>query len=149
MHYSRLLWLTVPMVLSSAAMVIGAEIKPMAITEGVVTRPANYKVIEQPWGRLTWYVSGELGNSDTMTVGQAVISPGKENPRHHHPNCDEILHVISGRILQTVGDKTVEMNVGDTVSIPAGVKHQAKNIGNEDAVLAISFSSADRQVIGE
>jgi quercetin dioxygenase-like cupin family protein len=84
-----------------------------------------------------------------MTVGEAVIKPGQENPRHFHPNCDEVLHVIRGHILQTVGDKSVEMNEGDTVSIPAGIRHNAKNIGTEDAVLAISFSSATRQTIGE
>jgi quercetin dioxygenase-like cupin family protein len=35
------------------------------------------------------------------------------------------------------------------VSIPAGVRHNAKNIGTEDAVLAISYSSATRKVVGE
>jgi mannose-6-phosphate isomerase-like protein (cupin superfamily) len=81
--------------------------------------------------------------------GEAVIKPGQENPRHFHLNCDEVLHVLKGHILHTMGDKSVEMNEGDTVSIPAGVHHNAKNIGTENAVLAISFSSADRQAVGE
>jgi quercetin dioxygenase-like cupin family protein len=119
------------------------------IEDAVVVRAAGNKVIEYPWGRLTWYVSRELKNSDTMTVGEAVIKPGESNPRHFHPNCDEVLHVLRGRILHTMGDKSLEMQVGDTVSIPAGVHHNAKNIGTEEAVLSISFSSADRQVIGE
>jgi quercetin dioxygenase-like cupin family protein/type 1 glutamine amidotransferase len=119
------------------------------ITEAVVSRAADNQVVEYPWGRLTWYVSRALKNSDTMTVGEAVIRPGQENPRHYHPNCDEVLHVIRGQILQRMGDRTVKMSAGDTISIPAGVRHNAKNIGTEDAVLAISYSSADRQVIGE
>jgi len=119
------------------------------IDAAIVTRAANNQVIQYPWGHLTWYVSHELNNSDTMTVGEAVIKPGQENPRHLHPNCDEVLHVVKGHILQTMGDRSVEMNEGDTVSIPAGIYHNAKNIGTEDAVLAISFSSATRQVIGE
>jgi quercetin dioxygenase-like cupin family protein len=119
------------------------------LTDAVVATVDDYKVDQFPWGYLTWYVSGALGNSDTMTIGQAVINPGQENPPHYHPNCDEVLHVLKGRILQTVGDKAVEMNEGDTVSIPTGIRHQARNIGDEDAVLAISFSSADRQTVGE
>lgn len=119
------------------------------VTEAVVARPAENKVVEYPWGRITWYVSRELGNSDTLTVGQAIIKPGRENPRHYHPNCDEVLHVSKGRILHTMGDRTVEMLEGDTVSIPTGVRHNARNIGTQDAVLAISFSSADRKVVGE
>ena len=47
-----------------------------AVGEAVVTRAADTQVLEQPWGKLTWYVSAELGNSDTMTVGEAVIKPG-------------------------------------------------------------------------
>ena len=119
------------------------------IKDAIVTRSTDNKVIEYPWGHLAWYVSRELNNSDTMTVGEAVIKPGQENPRHFHPNCDEVLHVLKGHILHTMGDKSVEMNEGDTVSIPAGVHHNAKNIGTENAVLAISFSSADRQAVGE
>jgi len=119
------------------------------IEDAVVVRAADNKVIEYPWGHLTWYVSRELKNSDTMTTGEAVIKPGEANPRHFHPNCDEVLHVLKGSILHTMGDRSAEMQEGDTVSIPAGIRHNAKNIGTENAVLSISFSSADRQVIGE
>lgn len=119
------------------------------ITKAMVRRLADYKVIAQPWGSLTWYVSGELGNSNTMTVGRAIIKRGQQSPRHLHPNCDEVLHVIEGHIRHTMDDTTVELLAGDTVSIPAGTRHNAANIGTDDAVLEISFSSADRQVVGE
>jgi quercetin dioxygenase-like cupin family protein len=115
----------------------------------MLARASDNIVLNYPWGQLTWYVSGQQSNSDTMTAGQAVIKPGQENPRHYHPNCDEVLHVLQGRILNSMGNQVVEMRTGDTVSIPAGVHHNAKNIGAEDAVLAISYNSADRQVIGE
>lgn len=126
-----------------------AALPKRSITEAVVSPAKHSQVLPQPWGRLTWYVSRELKNSDTMTVGQAVINPGQENPRHYHPNCDEVLHVVQGHILHTMGDKTIEMFEGDTVSIPAGIHHNAKNLGAEPAVLAISFSSADRIAVGE
>ena len=135
--------------LIDAARTTADESRRRKVVEAVVMRPGDDKVVEFPWGRLTWYVSGELGNSDTLTVGQAVIRPGQQNPRHYHPNCDEVLHVLKGRILHSMGDRTVEMGVGETVSIPTGVHHNARNIGTEDAVLAISFSSADRKVINE
>lgn len=119
-----------------------------AVTKSVVTRTADHQVLPQPWGVLTWYVSRELKNSDTMTVGRAVVRPGQQNPRHYHPNCDEVLQVLQGHILHTMNDVTVEMRAGDVVSIPTGVVHNARNIGTEDAILAISFSSADRQSVG-
>ena len=126
------------------------EPPPPPTDRAIVSRPADYLRVPQPWGDLTWYVSAQLGNSATMTVGQCVIKPGMENPRHHHPNCDEVLHVVSGTILHSMeGGKQVTMTAGDTVSIPAGVAHNAKNIGSVDAVLSICFSSAHRQVVGE
>ena len=117
--------------------------------EASVARPGDYVTEEQDWGRLIWMVSGALGNSKTMTVGKCFIRPGCANPPHYHPNCDEILYVLRGRIEHRVDEEYVEMKVGDTISIPTGRIHNARNIGTEDAEFLISFSSADRQVVGE
>ena len=107
---------------------------------------ANEASVEDfPWGRLYWFAGGKLGNSKTMTVGQCIIKPGFENPKHRHPNCEEVLHVLSGKIVHVVGEKSFEMNPGDTITIPPTILHNARNAGDEDAVLMISFSSPDRQ----
>lgn len=103
------------------------------------------EVMDMPWGTLTWHVSRALGNSSVMTFGRATIRPGMTNPRHRHPNCDEVLHVISGRIEHWLGDESFILEAGDTISIPAGVWHQARALGDEEAVMAICFSSADRE----
>jgi quercetin dioxygenase-like cupin family protein len=84
-----------------------------------------------------------------MTIGRCYIDPGKANPRHYHPNCDEVLHVLHGTIEHSAGDELVTMGPGDTISIPAGILHNARNIGADQAVFVIAFSSADRQVVGE
>ncbi|MFI5732321.1 cupin domain-containing protein [Kribbella sp. NPDC051587] len=102
---------------------------------------------EQPWGRLEWMVSGALGNSTTMTLGRCYIRPGEQNSRHYHPNCDEILHVLQGTIEHSVDDELVRMGPGDTISIPSGRVHNARNLGDDEAIFVIAFSSPDRQVI--
>lgn len=117
--------------------------------ERLVARAAGNTVEETDFGRLVWMVSGSLGNSTTMTVGRCHIEPGRANPRHYHPNCDEVLHVLSGTIAHTLDDDEFTMEAGDTVSIPAGTVHNARNIGSGPAVLAIAFSSAYREVVGE
>lgn len=115
----------------------------------VVLPIENVKNEKQPWGMLQWFAGRPQGNSSKLTVGQATILPGQQNPVHWHPNCDEVLHVLKGRIMHRVGDKEYEMKEGDTVVIPEGVLHNARNIGTENAVLAVSFNSADRVAIGE
>lgn len=102
------------------------------------------------WGDLTWYANRGLGNSVDMTIGRCRLKPGEGNPRHYHPNCSEVLVVAQGTIVHTgPGGEEVEMKTGDTVTIPAGIWHCARNIGKDDALLFIAFSSADRETIGE
>lgn len=113
-----------------------------------VSRPDDYLVEEMPWGRLIWRVSAERGNSTTMTVGECIIFPGAQNGRHLHPNCDEVLYVASGSIVHSADEERTEMNAGDIISIPSGVVHNARNVGDTDAHLIISFSSAYRESVG-
>ena len=115
----------------------------------VVLRSDQCEVAPADWGQLTWYASGGLGNSRHMTLGVCVIKPGRSNPRHSHPNCVEILRVAQGRILHSVETGEVELGEGDVITIPIGFPHQARNIGDTDAVLLIAFSSANRKVQGE
>ncbi len=108
-------------------------------------RAADDCVVEQqPWGRLEWCVSADIGNSDTMTAGRCVIEPGRANGRHLHPNCDELLLVLSGEIVHSWGDREVPMRVGDVISIPSGLAHNARNVGSVPAELWITFSSPHR-----
>jgi quercetin dioxygenase-like cupin family protein len=112
----------------------------------MISRPADYKVEELDWGTLTWFTAKALGNSETMTIGKCLIKPGQSNPRHYHPNCDEVLHVLQGDIIHSLGDEEVEMSAGDTISIPANIVHHARNNGQVEAVVLICFSSAERQM---
>lgn len=103
-----------------------------------------------PWGRLTWFANRALSNSPQMTVGRCVIRPGQANPRHSHSNCYEVLVVMEGTISHTLAEgEQCTMNVGDVISVPPDVVHQARNVGKTDAVLFIAFSSGDRQTKGE
>lgn len=117
-----------------------------------ILKPEQVKVENHGWGSLTWYASKELGNSGFATTGICRIKPAAANPRHMHPNCEEILYVLEGEIQHSVGegpDSLVSMGQGSAITLPAGIFHNAKNTGNCEAVLLITFSSAERQTIGE
>lgn len=115
-----------------------------------ILRAADNEVVEAPWGALTWYASAKLGNSDELTVGKCIIRPGCENPLHSHPNCSEVLVVAQGKIVHRIEDgKEVELSAGDVIALPPNLPHSARNIGSEEAVLFIAFSSAHRETRGE
>lgn len=97
------------------------------------------------WGELTWLVNSALVPGAKMTLGTCVIQPGKSNPLHRHPNCDELLVVTSGRCIKRIGDETVELGTGESVVIPRGMPHQATAIGDEPMTCVIAYDSPDRQ----
>jgi quercetin dioxygenase-like cupin family protein len=107
-------------------------------------RQADGELLETSWGRLVWSASRQIGNSQTMSFGRVTIRAGEENPRHRHPNCDEILHLLSGRLEHSLAGKKIIMEAGDTIAIPQGAWHQARSIGDVDAEIVICFSSAER-----
>jgi quercetin dioxygenase-like cupin family protein len=111
----------------------------------MITKQNEGDVLDFDWGRITWLVSGAQGNSDTMTFGRVTIKAGQANPVHRHPNCDEILHLLSGQLEHSLNGEKFTLQAGDTISIPTGAWHNAHAVGDEDAVMLIVFSSANRQ----
>ena len=115
-----------------------------------VVRNENVEVINTDWGSLQWLVSGKNGLSKNMTLGRVTFKQGQANPPHYHPNCEEILYVVSGEIEHSLpGGGTAILKHGDCIVLPKGVKHNAKNIGSKEAVVIVAFDSAFRETIGE
>ncbi len=114
-----------------------------------LVKPGEGQRQDFDWGHIEWSASGQIGNSATMTFGRVTIKSGRANGAHKHPNCDEILHLISGELEHRVGDETYRMKPGDTIVLSAGVRHGAHSIGAEDAVMVVAYSSASREVKGE
>ena len=105
--------------------------------------------IDEDWGSLTWLAGGKIGNAAEQTVGRVIIKKGCANPPHHHPDCEEVLYLLDGQLEHVVGDETVTMAPGDTLVVRAGASHYARSLGHVDADLIVTYSSADRQVVGE
>lgn len=100
------------------------------------------------WGSLTWFADKSILETTGLTVGRVVINKGMANPRHIHPNCEEVLYLLSGKLEHTLGDEKITLNAGDAILIPAGIAHNAVSVGDVDADMVVSYSSADRQVVG-
>lgn len=102
------------------------------------------KKVPLDWGEITWLVTGEGMPGAEMTLGLVTILPGRRNPLHSHPNCEEILHVISGSCDHLLGGEMFRLAAGQAIRIPRGVRHWARCLGEEPVVALIAFSSPDR-----
>ncbi len=100
-----------------------------------------------PWGTLKWLCNAKLSPTALQTVGICHIAPGQRNPRHYHPNCEEVLHMLAGTGQHSFDDDSVELSAGMTIRIPSGVKHNMTNNGTEPILCLIVFSTGDRETI--
>ena len=104
---------------------------------------------ETSWGALQWLASAEIGNAAGLTLGRVTIKTGESNPRHCHQICEEVLYLLCGRLVHTLGDASFTLEAGDTISVPAGVFHNATSVGAEDAEMIVAYSSAARDFVLE
>jgi quercetin dioxygenase-like cupin family protein len=118
----------------------------MTIATGTVVRSAA-AVESFDWGRLQWLVNGQLVPGCKQTFGVSTISAGERNPLHYHPNCEEVLYVVSGRCEHSLDGTWTSLATGDAIVIPAGVRHNLVNPGPDDIVCVIAFSSPDRETV--
>ncbi len=92
-------------------------------------------------------MSSELDQGAEQTFGIVQINAGQRNPLHKHPNCEEILYVLSGSFENVMDGKTVVMHAGDIVRIPRNTPHQGINNTKEPMRAVISYSSGTRQMV--
>ncbi|KAL7940039.1 RmlC-like cupin domain-containing protein [Trichoderma barbatum] len=78
----------------------------------------------------------ELQRHDISIYGHETVQvrvdfdPGALAGRHTHPG-EEVIYVLEGEIeYQIDGQKPVTLKAGEVFFIPAGVVHQARNVGN-------------------
>jgi quercetin dioxygenase-like cupin family protein len=113
-----------------------SHVRPASDAEAATTH--------EDWGSLCWLAGHKVGNAEGLTLGRVVIKPGMSNPRHVHPNCEEALYLMAGRLEHTLGDETVVLEAGDTIVLDAGVPHNATSTGDVDADMIVAYSSGER-----
>ena len=100
------------------------------------------------FGCMKWMASSELTGTD-ITLGRVVIKPGRQNERHKHPSAQEVLHLLAGSLVHTLGNQEVAMEAGDTIVVPAGTFHNARNTGGGAADMIVAYSSGNRGYVPE
>ena len=55
-----------------------------------------------------------------------------------------MLYLLNGHLEHSLGEDRIMLQAGDSITIPAGMFHNAANVGSEDADMIVAFSSAHR-----
>jgi quercetin dioxygenase-like cupin family protein len=108
---------------------------------------AGTPLSKHSWGTLQWLINEQLTPNSRITFGLVEIKPGCKNPKHAHPNCDEVLFLLEGEIDHCLGDDSVHLTPGKALHIPAGTSHDARNPGGMPARMIVAYSSGDRKTV--
>lgn len=125
----------------------GIAVAAAPSSESAPTDAATAVPLPFPWGQLRWLCNETLAACAAMAFGLCDIAAGQHNPRHYHPNCEEIVFVSRGKCLHELGGRTIPLRVGQMLRIPIGAIRCAHALGGEPLQLVIAFSRADRQTV--
>jgi mannose-6-phosphate isomerase-like protein (cupin superfamily) len=100
---------------------------------------------EFSWGVIEWLASGEVGNSQELSLARLSLPPGKATDTHAHGNCEESVYVTSGRVECTSNGRSATLSAGKLVVVPRGAVHGLRNPGPGPAEVILAYSSNARE----
>jgi mannose-6-phosphate isomerase-like protein (cupin superfamily) len=90
------------------------------------------KAVESAHGEVVAEVIGNTaGGSQTYSLAQIVLPPGKASRKHYHPVAEEGYYILSGLARLELDGVTATMGPGDSAAIPPEKVHQIFNDGDE------------------
>ena len=99
----------------------------------VMAREARPETLD--WGRLAWLSNPPKTGAEHLTVIEVTLAPSKGHNFHKHPDQEEVIYVLSGKVEQWIGYDKHMLGPGDSAHIPADAVHASFNIGEGDARL--------------
>ena len=72
--------------------------------------------------------------AERQSLAEATLPPGAQTEAHSHPNTEELYYLLQGEALMAIEQEKRCVGTGDAIVIPAGKRHQIRNIGATDLV---------------
>jgi quercetin dioxygenase-like cupin family protein len=97
----------------------------------VIAEETGQEVLD--WGRLRWLSNPPTTGARQLTVIDVTLAPGKGHDFHKHPDQEEVLYIVTGRVEQWVHRDKRILGPGDSAYVPADMVHASFNVGDQDA----------------
>ena len=89
-----------------------------------------------------WLCRPEIADAKDLQVCRAVLPPGEGHNFHTHPELEELIYVLEGRVEQWVEKEKRLLGSGEVAHIPRGIVHATFNPTAADAVILAILSPA-------
>lgn len=94
------------------------------------------------WGTMGWFSRPELTATKHLVIIEVDLQPGFGHDFHKHPEQEESIYVLSGKIEQWLEKEKQILNPGDAIYIGADVVHASFNTFDEPAKLLVALGPA-------
>jgi len=113
----------------------------MTPQDGLILRADEGERLVRRWGFLaTVKVDSQNGASRDLVAITEVVPAGKLIPVHKHPDADEIVILLQGTGIATIGETRRTVEAGSMLFAPKGIWMGFENTGSEDAHVVGIFS---------
>ena len=107
--------------------------------EGKFILESETKKQAQAWGKPGWLSSPTHTGAAQLAIIEGSLVSRKGHNFHEHPNQEEVMFVVAGRIEQWIDEEKRILGPGDSAFIPPGVVHASFNAGDDEAKLLAIF----------
>lgn len=94
------------------------------------------------WGTMGWFSRPELTATKHLVIIEVDLQPGCGHDFHKHPEQEESIYVLSGKIEQWLEGEKQVLNPGDAIYIGTGIVHASFNVFDEPAKLLVALGPA-------
>jgi quercetin dioxygenase-like cupin family protein len=117
------------------------SLSPMRSDRRFVTLAEALK--EEFKGRMNyWLCRPEIVAAERLQICQATLPAGEGHHFHTHPELEEAIYVLDGRVEQWVESEARVLGPGEMAHIPRGRVHATFNPTDRDAVILAILSPA-------
>ena len=80
---------------------------------------------------------------DQVLLCRVTYEAGKSVPRHAHEEAEQVMAVVDGEVVVTIGDETRTLRPGDVCVVNRGVEHELHSTGGVTFFEALSPVTLD------
>ena len=111
-------------------------------SRGFVSAPGEGQTVTPPVGESLTFKARDEQTGGALTAFESTPGPGQGPPLHRHPDQDEAIYVLAGRLRVRLEETIHEAPAGSFVFIPRGATHTWQNAGDDPARLLVIFAPA-------